>query len=171
MQQLPATITPRAKGKQLERSLGLHLGFFDQPPHPSSTAKGRPIRLGPGPSSGSVHQQASTRFKNHRSGTAHATSSKIIETDSSSKSKSNVREAQQTSSRSASRELAYSTSWQLLDPHSSPSIPQGGVDSIHCRGLATGQAHRARSAYSFSMTCLRKFPEDCSFTFMSDNNF
>ncbi|KAG1805548.1 WD40-repeat-containing domain protein [Suillus subaureus] len=97
---LPATITPKAKGKQ--RSLGLNAGFFDQPPLPSGT-KRRPIR--PGPSSSSVHQQASSRTTNRERHILPLPKIwKRIRHPRSRKAKSTVREAQQTSSRSPSME-------------------------------------------------------------------
>jgi hypothetical protein len=43
MQQLPAMITQKTKGKQ--RSLGLNTGFFDQSPHPSGSHPVRRPRL------------------------------------------------------------------------------------------------------------------------------
>lgn len=101
---LPTIITPRAKGKQ--RSLGLNPGFFDQlPPHPSGSAKGRHIRLGQGPPSSSVHQQASPRTTGRlRRILPLPKIWKRIRHPRSPKAKSDVREAQETSSRSASGE-------------------------------------------------------------------
>ncbi|KAG1898637.1 uncharacterized protein F5891DRAFT_454942 [Suillus fuscotomentosus] len=92
---LSATIIPKDKGKQ--RSLGLNPAFFDQPP-PSGNAKGRHIRFGSGPSSSSVHQQASTGRERRVSPL-----SKIWKQIRHPRSPE-AREAHQMSSRSANRE-------------------------------------------------------------------
>lgn len=92
---LSATIIPKDKGKQ--RSLGLNPAFFDQPP-PSGNAKGRHIRFGSGPSSSSVHQQASTGRERRVSPL-----SKIWKQIHHPRSPE-AREAHQMSSRSANRE-------------------------------------------------------------------
>lgn len=95
---LPATITPKAKGKQ--RSLGLNPGFFDQSPHPSGSTKGRPTRIGPGPS---THQQASSRTTSRERRILPLSKIwKRIRQPRSPEARSTVREAQQTSPRSAS---------------------------------------------------------------------
>ncbi|KAG1739634.1 hypothetical protein EDD22DRAFT_329215 [Suillus occidentalis] len=101
MQQFPATITPKAKGKQ--RSLGHNPGFFDQSSRPSGSAKGRPIRLEPGLSSSSVHHGSSAMpAGRERRILPIAKMWKGIRHPRSAKS--NVREPQQTSSRSVSQE-------------------------------------------------------------------
>ncbi|KAG2049783.1 WD40 repeat-like protein [Suillus hirtellus] len=92
---LSATIIPKDKGKQ--RSLGLNPAFFDQPP-PSGNAQGRHIRFGSGPSSSSVHQQASTGRDRRVSPL-----SKIWKQIRHPRSPE-AREAHQMSSRSANRE-------------------------------------------------------------------
>jgi hypothetical protein len=94
----PATIIPKAKGKQ--RSLGHNPGFFDQLPPPGS-AKGRPI---PGLSSNSAYQQASPRTTGRERRILPLPKIwKRIRRPRSPKAKSDVREPQQTSSGSASR--------------------------------------------------------------------
>ncbi|KAG2747967.1 hypothetical protein P692DRAFT_20545175 [Suillus brevipes Sb2] len=130
MQQFPATITPKAKGKQ--RSLGHNLGFFDQPPRPSGSAKGRPVRR-PILEFNSVHQGGSIRTTGQER--------RILPLPKNMDSPFSISQGEVQCKGTSADVLkvcqsgtAYSTLWQRLDAHSSPSISQDGVDSICCRG-------------------------------------
>ncbi|KAG2052704.1 YVTN repeat-like/Quino protein amine dehydrogenase [Suillus hirtellus] len=134
----PATISAKAKGKQ--RSLGHNPAFFDQPPHLSSSTKGRHIRFGIGPSSSSAHQQASPRTTGRERRVLPFP--KIWKRIRHPRSpKSNVGEAHQLSSRSASRERRIpplGSVWTRIrhpQSHRATSTP-------HVVEVATAQAKR-----------------------------
>ncbi|KAG2110514.1 WD40-repeat-containing domain protein [Suillus discolor] len=129
---LSATIIPKDKGKQ--RSLGLNPAFFDQPP-PSGNAKGRHIRFGSGPSSSSVHQQASTGQEPRVSPL-----SKIWKRIRHPRSPE-ARETQQMSLRSANRERRIphlANIWTRIRHPSSHRVPS----TDHVVGVPLAQAKR-----------------------------